>query len=195
MNDPHPSHERAAGWFPDPFRRYRVRYWDGAIWTQWVADAQRPFKEPPPDDRKFRRWAVGAVVAVGVCTPVAASWAIGDRSFQGRPADQLDYMYRVPDVPSWVTAAFGLLALIVLVLAVAALTVGVAQRRLNALWLRSAGLLFGAGVILGFVGRVTTAGSVGANIGGVIALFPGLAAVGVLVGFAARDVYHRLTAN
>src|SRR5205814_864258 len=35
-----------AGWFDDPSRRHRVRYWDGGRWTAWVADDQQAFQEP-----------------------------------------------------------------------------------------------------------------------------------------------------
>jgi len=27
-----------AGWYPDPRRRHEVRYWDGSLWTDHVAD-------------------------------------------------------------------------------------------------------------------------------------------------------------
>jgi hypothetical protein len=27
-----------AAWHPDPFGRYRMRYWDGSAWTHWVSD-------------------------------------------------------------------------------------------------------------------------------------------------------------
>jgi len=27
-----------AAWHPDPTGRHRHRYWDGARWTDWVAD-------------------------------------------------------------------------------------------------------------------------------------------------------------
>jgi hypothetical protein len=27
------------GWYPDPLSRFQHRYWDGAIWTEWVSTA------------------------------------------------------------------------------------------------------------------------------------------------------------
>jgi serine/threonine protein kinase len=36
--DTHPTASEAAGWFPDPTERHDHRYWDGAAWTEHVAD-------------------------------------------------------------------------------------------------------------------------------------------------------------
>lgn len=33
------SAQAAAGWYPDPNRRFAQRYWDGSAWTSNVADA------------------------------------------------------------------------------------------------------------------------------------------------------------
>jgi hypothetical protein len=27
----------ASGWYPDPYRRWKARYWDGRLWTEQVA--------------------------------------------------------------------------------------------------------------------------------------------------------------
>ena len=32
-----PAAVLARGWYPDPYRRWRARYWDGRLWTAWVA--------------------------------------------------------------------------------------------------------------------------------------------------------------
>ena len=32
-----PAAVLAPGWYPDPYRRWRARYWDGRLWTAWVA--------------------------------------------------------------------------------------------------------------------------------------------------------------
>jgi len=41
-----------AGWYDDPTSRFRVRYWDGATWTEHVANdgptGSDPFVEPDP---------------------------------------------------------------------------------------------------------------------------------------------------
>lgn len=36
-----------ADWYPDPFGRHEVRYWDGTRWTEHVASAGRQSVDPP----------------------------------------------------------------------------------------------------------------------------------------------------
>jgi len=37
-----------AGWYPDPYRRYEQRYWDGTVWTQYASrGGQRVIDTPP----------------------------------------------------------------------------------------------------------------------------------------------------
>ena len=35
-----------AGWYPDPYRRWKARYWDGYRWTERVAKPGRDAKVP-----------------------------------------------------------------------------------------------------------------------------------------------------
>ena len=35
-----------AGWYPDPYRRHQVRYWDGSSWTGQVGDDGRQGTDP-----------------------------------------------------------------------------------------------------------------------------------------------------
>lgn len=37
-----------AGWFPDPHRRYEMRYWDGSRWTEHVTSGGRQASDPVP---------------------------------------------------------------------------------------------------------------------------------------------------
>lgn len=37
-----------SGWFPDPFGRFQVRYWDGQQWTGHVATGGAQAVDPPP---------------------------------------------------------------------------------------------------------------------------------------------------
>ncbi len=36
----------AAGWHPDPTRRHQLRYWDGASWSDQVADQGQQATDP-----------------------------------------------------------------------------------------------------------------------------------------------------
>jgi uncharacterized protein YxjI len=35
-----------AGWYPDPYRRHQVRYWDGSSWTEHVGDDGQQGTDP-----------------------------------------------------------------------------------------------------------------------------------------------------
>lgn len=48
----------SAGWYPDPYDRTRLRWWDGYRWTPYVA----PYPTPP---RRRRSGLPGAIVALG----------------------------------------------------------------------------------------------------------------------------------
>ncbi|HUP87447.1 MAG TPA: DUF2510 domain-containing protein [Acidimicrobiales bacterium] len=39
LDPPPPRPPPPGGWYPDPHRRHESRYWDGAAWTEHVADA------------------------------------------------------------------------------------------------------------------------------------------------------------
>lgn len=43
-----PQAPRRAGWFPDPYRRARLRYWDGVAWTANLADDDQTSSDPLP---------------------------------------------------------------------------------------------------------------------------------------------------
>ncbi|MGH9304494.1 MAG: DUF5684 domain-containing protein [Acidimicrobiales bacterium] len=36
----------APGWYVDPSARHELRYWDGTLWTKWVADAGNTSTDP-----------------------------------------------------------------------------------------------------------------------------------------------------
>ncbi|MEW6153428.1 MAG: phospholipid scramblase-related protein [Actinomycetota bacterium] len=38
---------RAPDWYPDPFGRHELRYWDGSQWTEHVATRGRQAQDPP----------------------------------------------------------------------------------------------------------------------------------------------------
>jgi hypothetical protein len=66
-----------AGWFDDPGGNHRVRYWDGAQWTRWVADGVDSFQDPVPTSGhafgagERRYWAHVLLIAA---PPFLAAW-------------------------------------------------------------------------------------------------------------------------
>ncbi len=36
-----------AAWYPDPSKRFELRYWDGAVWTEHVARGGQKFTDQP----------------------------------------------------------------------------------------------------------------------------------------------------
>ena len=64
-------------------------------------------------DNTSERPICAGVVAV-LATPVAAWWLVGDQSFNGhRRRDELDYMFRAPQISGWITTVAGIVALVV----------------------------------------------------------------------------------
>src|SRR5688572_30005718 len=56
-----------AGWYPDPHGRHSHRWWDGAAWTEHVADraVDRPAEPVPVGARRGGSEAVGAPGVAG----------------------------------------------------------------------------------------------------------------------------------
>jgi hypothetical protein len=44
-----PRRVLAAGWLRDPLMRHELRYWDGSVWTDHVADLGRTGEDPLAD--------------------------------------------------------------------------------------------------------------------------------------------------
>lgn len=49
-----------AAWHPDPTGRHQLRYWDGAVWTAWVADDGVQGEDPLPGGGALAAAASGA---------------------------------------------------------------------------------------------------------------------------------------
>lgn len=47
------SQSPAADWYPDPFGRHELRYWDGAAWTEHVSSHGRQSTDPPTGQAKM----------------------------------------------------------------------------------------------------------------------------------------------
>ncbi len=123
------------------------------------------------NDRSTSPLMAIATLVLLATLPVATWWLVGDLSYTG--SEDLDYFLRPPAVPAAVERAFGLGALLAAVGVIAAMIVATTLRRVHPLrWLSVLPVVL-AGIIVGLVGRVVTAGGIGFNFG---------AAFGVLLG-------------
>ena len=114
--------------------------------------------------------------AAGIAAALGAWYLIGERSSPG--ADPADGRILVPPpVPPAVEHVAGVAAVLLLV---AFLVLAIRRRRLVT-GTSATALLVVAGVLLGAIGRIASAATIGANIGGGIAVLFGLPLVGVLV--------------
>jgi hypothetical protein len=75
------------------------------------------------------------------------------------------------------------IALFIVIVTLAVVVIRIARRTLDPGWLWVTLALVLSGGLLGDIGRTVTAGSVGANVGGVLAIFVGLPVVVILDGF------------
>ncbi|MBA2283730.1 MAG: hypothetical protein H0W25_21185 [Acidimicrobiia bacterium] len=116
-----------------------------------------------------RRPLTLATAASVAASPFATWWACGDLSEEH---EVLDHSFRAPDLPVAVEAGVGGAAVAVVVGAVVLAATEARRRPLDRLWLRVVITLVLCGAVVGFGGRVLTAGVVGANIGaGMFLLF------------------------
>jgi hypothetical protein len=148
---------------------------------------QPPVRPPRPPANPAHRVACawGAVVAF-VSTVPASWWLIGDQSVRTRPPGELDYTWRAPVAPHWLATALGAVASI-LVVAIAGSFVGPARRgAIDRTWLGVLALALGAGFLLAGIARVDSAGTIGANIGGGMAIMFGLPLDAALIVWAVR---------
>jgi hypothetical protein len=174
----------APGWFPDPARRYRLRYWDGHQWTAWATDGDQPTRDAGP-----RRPTIALLLASGigavVAMPFAVWWLVGDQSETNlRPRDQLDYGWHAPAVSETLTAIVGSIALVMVTLGVVVFVVAARRHLLDRRWLLVLATFLIGGALLGWIGRAVTAGVIGANIGGGMALVFVLPIAVLLIGYA-----------
>ena len=130
-----------------------------------------------------------AAAALAIATPVATWWLVGDLSSAGFTEDELDYMFRAPDVPWFVEAVAGAVALAVVVVSVGVVGQALHSGSLRREWLPTIVLPAVAGVVLGFGARAVTAGGIGANIGGAMFIFIGLPLAVLLLMAAAINAW------
>lgn len=130
-----------------------------------------------------------AAVALVTAMPVATWTLVGDLSSEGFAEDELDYLFRAPGLPWAVELVAGALAAGVIVASATVLGRAVAGGRLRRQWMATVVPLAVAGAVLGFGGRVLTAGGIGANIGGGLFVLLGLPFLVVLVIAAALNAW------
>ena len=120
---------------------------------------------------------VGEGFGVVIGSLAVGWWLIGDvtERHDGLDPDQLDYMWRAPEVPAWLPPAAGVVG--------GGIALLLARRLLRQTrpyrW-PVAGLVL-VGAALAAVGRVTTAGVIGANIGGGAAVLVGLPMLAIVL--------------
>jgi hypothetical protein len=179
-----PHRDVASGWYTDPSRRHRLRYWDGRRWTAWAAEGDQAIVDAGltrPTRTLLMLSGFGAVFAM----PFVAWWLIGDQSETNlRPRDELDYVSRAPAISGRVTAIVGAIALVIVVVGVVVHFIAAKRGLLDLRWLAVLATFLIAGFLLAAIGRAVTAGVVGANIGGGMAIVFGLPVVALLIGYA-----------
>ena len=138
----------------------------------------------PRDMEERTRYVIAAAVLVGA-TPVATWWVVGDLSSEG--FDDLDYMVRPPAIPPLVETLAGVVAVAAVLASATVLGLALHRRRLRRVWRATVVPLCAAGVVVGCGARMVTAGGIGANIGGAMAVFFGLPLAFLLIVAAALN--------
>ncbi len=116
-----------------------------------------------------------------LAVPIAAWWLIGDLSFRPGDPDSLDYMWRQPAVDPVVENLVGIAAALTVVASLAVLVRAARKGALDPRWWLVVVLVAIGGAAAAAVERAVTAGVVGANIGGGLALFLGVPLVALLL--------------
>jgi len=135
---------------------------------------------------------VAATVAALSSGAVAGWWLIGDQSASLRYHRDLDYAWRAPDVPGWVVDVFGPIALALVVAVFVVLIRAAARGRVDRRWLPVLGSAAFTGVLLAGIARFETAGTIGANIGGGLAIMFGGPMVIALIVWIVLEARHLL---
>ena len=129
-----------------------------------------------------------AAVALVLATPVATWFLVGDLS--ATQFDDLDYLWRAPALPAAMEFLVGVLAALVVLASATVLSVALHRGQVRRQWSATVVPLCVAGALLGYTGRVVSAGGIGANIGGALMIFLAGPLVVILVVAAAWNAWH-----
>ncbi len=140
---------------------------------------------PPALPKRF----VLASATLVLAFPIAAWWIIGDLSESETSDDQL---VRPPDIPNAVENAIGGAAVVTYLVAATVVLMAWRTGEVHSGWWRVLAMLLAAGALMAVGGRILTARTDGANIGGGFVMFYGLPAIVALLGGAALMAW-RLT--
>jgi hypothetical protein len=141
------------------------------------------------------RGLLAAAVGCLLATPVAVWWRVGDQSPTVPPGTALDYVIRPPVIDPWVERVIGIAAVLVVGGTVFLLVRGSRRGRFDRRWWAALLPALAAGIVAGLGGRVVTAGTIGANIGGGLVIIVGGPLVALLLlwsaGWSARLLLSR----
>lgn len=77
----------AAGWHPDPYTRFQLRYWDGNRWTEHVSSDGVNRIDPTPVETGFVHNVAGALDAeIGTVTPEKVQHQVYGQAGLAQPA-------------------------------------------------------------------------------------------------------------
>lgn len=112
MTEPHPPYSPPpANWYPDPARRYQLRFWDGTQWTAHIATAGivgvEPFPPPapapvlpPPRSVRTRRTFGWLSLILALIAVAAIAFSVGLYAHtSSQPSVRLDGTRQLLDLP------------------------------------------------------------------------------------------------
>lgn len=108
-------------------------------------------------------------LALVLATPVATWFLVGDLS--ATQFEDLDYLWRAPALPGAVELVLGVLAVMIALASATVLGFALRRGQVRRQWAATVVPLCVAGALLGYAGRVVSAGGIGANIGGALTIF------------------------
>ncbi len=133
----------------------------------------------------MQRTAALATALLGLALIPVAWWLVGDQSSPGFTPEELDYTIRAPEAFERHAQAAGLAGTVVAAICLAALSWLFLRREIDQPGLTRLAWVAAGGVFVGIAGRILTAGSIGANIGGGLVIMVGISMLLVFI-FTAR---------